>query len=102
MTKIKKSAFLFNLRHSLLFFVDQDGAQLSRHFDISDWRPKKRLLFLTFQATEKKHSVFENMSIFAEILPLDVAKTLFFTAFSSTSLQPQPVRSKKTIKNDKN
>ena len=42
------------MRHSLLFFVDQDGAQLSRHFDISDWRPKKRFFFLTFQGLPKK------------------------------------------------
>ena len=44
----------------IVFFVDQDGAQLSRQFDISDWRPKKRLLFLTFQGLQKNPCLLLN------------------------------------------
>jgi len=52
------------------------------------------VFFFTFQATQKKHPVFFRVSIWAEILPLDVAKTLLFTAFCSMPLQPQPFSSK--------
>jgi len=55
---------------------------------------QKSVFFFTFQATPKKHPVFVRVSIWAEILSLDVAKTLLFTAFCSMPLQPQPFSSK--------